>query len=133
MNVGVVAKAIVAFLTTVGTWAATALLDGHITTSEWYGLIGVAAAALGVYAAPNSGTSLPPLRSLPAAPVDATNPFATEAGYTVVGFIGVVLAIVGLILVVIGAIHSTINVFGVVLLIIGIAIVLLFDRARIVR
>lgn len=49
-----VAKAFVAFFTSLGTWGTTALADGALTGPEWFGLCGVAVATFGVWAIPNT-------------------------------------------------------------------------------
>lgn len=46
-------KAIVAFLTALGTWGATALIDERIDGGEWFGIIGAVVAGLAVYQAKN--------------------------------------------------------------------------------
>lgn len=51
-----VAKALIATLTALGTWGATALADGHLTAVEAFGLCGVAVAGLAVWAIPNANT-----------------------------------------------------------------------------
>lgn len=48
-----VAKAVIAFLSALGTWGATALASDGITGAEWFGLCGVVVAGLAVYAIPN--------------------------------------------------------------------------------
>ena len=52
----VIAKAIIAFFGTLGTWGATALADGGLDPVEWFGLCGVVVATAAVWAIPNSGT-----------------------------------------------------------------------------
>lgn len=47
-----IAKALIAFLTALGTWGATAAPDGY-TQEELWGLCGVAVAGLAVWATPN--------------------------------------------------------------------------------
>lgn len=55
-------KSITAFIVTLvgamGTWTPVALNDGHVSTGEWYGLLGalltVVATTFGVYQIPNS-------------------------------------------------------------------------------
>lgn len=49
------AKSIAAFLTALGTWGTTSLAEGGITGAEWFGIAGVAAATLLVWAIPNQG------------------------------------------------------------------------------
>ena len=46
-------KAIVAFLTALGTWGATALADDSVSAVEWFGIIGAVVAGLAVYQAKN--------------------------------------------------------------------------------
>jgi hypothetical protein len=53
MGVMVYAKAIIATLTALGTWGATAFADNGLTTLEAFGLCGVVVAGLTVYAYPN--------------------------------------------------------------------------------
>ena len=50
------AKALMAFLTALGTWGATAFADSGLNAVEAFGLCGVFAAAVIVYAVPNSET-----------------------------------------------------------------------------
>lgn len=47
------AKALIATLTALGTWGATAAADGNYDQVELWGLCGVAVVGLGVYATPN--------------------------------------------------------------------------------
>lgn len=47
------AKAIIAFLTALGAWGATAYADGHIAGPEWFGLCGVGVVTVGVWLVPN--------------------------------------------------------------------------------
>lgn len=49
-----VAKSIVALLTGLGTWGYTAAADGAITLAEWFGVCGVLAGAVFVFAYPNT-------------------------------------------------------------------------------
>ena len=49
-----IAKAIAATLTALGTWGATAALDGSIDGVEWFGLCGVATTGLLTWAVPNA-------------------------------------------------------------------------------
>lgn len=48
------AKALIAFLTALGTWGATAFADNGLTAVEAFGLTGVIVAALLVYTVPNA-------------------------------------------------------------------------------
>ena len=48
------AKAATAFFTALGTWGATALLDGEITAVEYFGLTGVIVATLAVFQVSNA-------------------------------------------------------------------------------
>lgn len=48
------AKAIVAFIGAVGTWAGTALADGHISSAEWALLAAALATVGGVYQVTNA-------------------------------------------------------------------------------
>jgi len=50
------AKALVATLTALGTWGATALVDGGVSPVEWFGLCGVVTAGLVTWAVPNKET-----------------------------------------------------------------------------
>jgi hypothetical protein len=50
------AKAIVALIGGVAAWAATAIVDGHVTPAEWAMLAGVVATAAGVYQVRNAPT-----------------------------------------------------------------------------
>jgi hypothetical protein len=59
-NVGLYAKAVVAFLATVGAAAQTALSDGEITASEYGVLISVVLGAVGVLLVPNARVSEAP-------------------------------------------------------------------------
>lgn len=47
------AKALIAFLTALGTWGGTAAADGQYDQVELWGLCGVAVAGLAVYVTPN--------------------------------------------------------------------------------
>ena len=47
------AKALIAFLTALGTWGATASADGIYEQQELWSLCGVAVTALGVWVVPN--------------------------------------------------------------------------------
>lgn len=47
-------KAIVAFLTSLGTWGATSFADNGVSSVEWFALLGVAVATYAVYAVPNT-------------------------------------------------------------------------------
>ena len=49
-----VAKAIMAFFTTLGTWGTTAMADNGLDNAEWFGLCGVIVATAGVWAIPNT-------------------------------------------------------------------------------
>ena len=51
------AKAIAAFFTALGTWGATAAADGNISLAESFGLCGVIAAGILVFAIPNAPAS----------------------------------------------------------------------------
>lgn len=54
------AKALVATLTALGTWGATAMADGQVDGVEAFGLCGVIVAGLTVWAIPNdTDTDLP--------------------------------------------------------------------------
>lgn len=48
-----IAKSIVAFLTALGTWGATAAADGQYTQEELWGLCGVVVVGLATWAVPN--------------------------------------------------------------------------------
>jgi hypothetical protein len=50
-----VAKAIVAFFTSLGTWGVTAFADGHLSAVELFGLCGVMVATATVFLVPNKG------------------------------------------------------------------------------
>lgn len=50
------AKALIAFLTALGTWGATAFADNGLTAVEAFGLCGVVVAGLLVYTIPNADT-----------------------------------------------------------------------------
>lgn len=54
MRARVIAKALIASLTALGTWGGTALADDHVTGVEWFGLTGVVVAGLAVYATKNA-------------------------------------------------------------------------------
>lgn len=47
-------KAIAALLAAISTWGLTAAVDNSITLVEYFGLLGAVAAAVTVYATPNS-------------------------------------------------------------------------------
>ena len=51
----IIAKAIIAFFGSLGTWGATALADGNLDAVEWFGLCGVIVATALVWSVPNSG------------------------------------------------------------------------------
>lgn len=53
MNLKTCAKAAVALLSALGTWGAAVAPDG-ITGGEWWGLCGVAVAAVAVWRVPNA-------------------------------------------------------------------------------
>ena len=53
MTIGEIRKAIVAVLAALATWGITASADESYTAAEWWGLLGVAVAAIAVYAIPN--------------------------------------------------------------------------------
>lgn len=57
-------KAVVGGLLAFSTWGGTAVADGVVSAAEWFGLLGVIAAALGVYAAKN-GESIDSTTSTP--------------------------------------------------------------------
>lgn len=48
------AKALIAFLTALGTWGATAFADNGLTAVEAFGLCGVLVAGIMVYTIPNA-------------------------------------------------------------------------------
>lgn len=51
------AKAVIAFLTSFGTWGATAVAENGIDAGEWFGLCGVAVTTIGVWLATNAPSS----------------------------------------------------------------------------
>jgi steroid 5-alpha reductase family enzyme len=61
------AKAIIATLTAIATWGVTAGADGNYSQVELWGLLGVVAAAVAVYAVPNKPSPTDP-------PVGPLNP-----------------------------------------------------------
>lgn len=48
------AKAVSAFFTALGTWGATAVLDGSVTGPEWFGLCGVIVVTAAVFQTRNT-------------------------------------------------------------------------------
>lgn len=87
-------KTIVAVLGGVSAWGITASADNAITQVELYGLLGVIATALGVYAFPNS----PPAG-------EPADPEISERGMSEIGLVLLTVIVVIVVLVAAGTIH----------------------------